>query len=275
MALLRLPLPAAAPPGTTAPSTPSRSTAWCYCAFHSPQKHRMVLLRLQLQAEAPPGTTAPSTPRRSTVWYYCDLLLLAYCYSHSSSPSSKQKHRMVLLRQLPAAAPHGPTAASSPNANPSQTQIHSKRESPPAQNPLHAQIHSMRKFSPNASSPHTQSLSKRKSSTYAKPLQTQILPSANPLHAQIHLMRKSTPCACANPLHAQILSIRKEIVISLLYPPTRMRLLLDARIATLMEPIPLSLSIKMLPTRRTSICTSCCRTGRTWYHWSSVVLMNG
>ena len=52
-------------------------------------------------------------------------------------------------------------------------------------------------------------------------------------------MRKSSPRA--NPLHAQILSIRKEIVISLLYPPTRMRLLLDARIATLMEPIPLSL----------------------------------
>jgi len=71
-------------------------------------------------------------------------------------------------------------------------------------------------------------------------------------------------CDCATTS-----STRKEIVISLLYPPTRMRLLLDARIATLMEPIPLSLSIKMLPTRRTSICTSCCRTGRTWYHWSS------
>ena len=42
-------------------------------------------------------------------------------------------------------------------------------------------------------------------------------------------------------------------MIYILYPPTSMRLLLDARIAALMKPIPLSLSIKMLPTRRTSL----------------------
>ena len=60
---------------------------------------------------------------------------------------------------------------------------------------------------------------------------------------------------------------KKKIVISILYPSTGMRLLFGARIAT-MKPIPLSL-YKMLPTRlHISICT-CCRTGRTWSHWST------
>ena len=72
-------------------------------------------------------------------------------------------------------------------------------------------------------------------------------------------------CDCATTS-----STRKEIVISILYPP--MHLLLNVHIAALVEPIPLSLSIKTLPTRRTSICTSC-HTGRTWYHWSSAVLL--